>query len=164
MRLRFFPWREGDNLPSIHVQPHQNRDFSRRQTERSAPLCRAISVCMVHLLGNPIRSMMSHDSTSPRVGVYRHLRMHSHSPCWPVCTPQWFLTIRRWTHNHSDTDQAMCASTATPGALMHTGHHQACNRACDMVHPRPAKDCGLPHMRAIGRCSSGRGGRVSSVR
>jgi hypothetical protein len=29
MRVWFSPWRDGDNLSRIRVQPHQNRDFGR---------------------------------------------------------------------------------------------------------------------------------------
>jgi hypothetical protein len=147
MRLRITPWREGDNRPTTQVQLHQNRDFGRRQTERSAPLCRAISVCMLYLLGNPIRPMTFRSSTSPRVSVYRHLRIHSRLPCWSVCTPQPFSIIRRWTLNPSDTDQAMGLWTVAPGATVQTGNHHSWNSAFAIIHPRPADGCGLPTMR-----------------
>ena len=69
--LRCSPWREGDNLPVIRVRLHQNCDFSRRQTERSAILCCAIPVYMHDFLGHPIRPMTTRCITSLGVGVYR---------------------------------------------------------------------------------------------
>jgi len=90
---------------------------------------------MLYLLGNPIRPMTSYARTDPRVGVYRYLRMHSYSQCWPVCPPQRFLIIRRWTHNYCYMDQAMGVWIATPGALRRPGNHHACHSVFDMIHP-----------------------------
>ena len=155
MRLRFSPWREGGNLSDTCVQPHQDRDFSRRRTECTAPPYRASSVCMLYLLGNPSRSMMSYRSMSSRGAAYRYLRVHSHLQYRPAHTPRRCSTTQRWTHIHKDTDRVWGAWTVWPGALMPSSRDHA-RISVIMVCPELANGHGLSSPKRAACHSSGR--------